>query len=635
LVIIFVSSGEWFGAVHLDEATAKIDPARETMKETDMNAKLTALALAGLMSAATYAAEPDTQVVEYYHGALKHYIITGSAVETRLVDSGIAGPWVRTGRVFGAWSKRETAPADAVAVHRFYSYGANSHGLTANEDEVRLLKQLEADERAAIAGTGKTFLGWGYEREAFLALLPKNGVCPAGTEAITRHYNQGFVTGEGSNHRYVSDDSLRGSMDDRKWVAEGVGFCAPLSSSAADASSSSNTSSAITAGEYSGSVQFKLEVLGNPQVKFSVPLVLNLAADGSLSGTGGGCKFAGTSAAKSGGDSRLRGGSVTAVQCNDARFNGTYGRVEIEQFGAKAIDVRFKQGDNARELQIEGVLTGTASGVTPTPNPTPTSPDAIAGDFAGVASWLITQRASGQQEVVVFDVNRQLALKVSATGAVTGSGQGCSFTGAVSPGLNNRFTGTVTATGCTEARLNGGYQAAIHPEDGGAIEAELEREVEQGGTRTKASIKGDLSRSAGGTTTPPPPPPPSSSGVAIAGNFSGDATWLATRRPAGGRETTEVSKTQTLQLAVSSTGAVTGSGAGCTFSGSLALSNATLGIFAGTITASGCTDGIVRGSYSATATRENGNGLEIELERETETNGERVKVKIKGRLAKL
>jgi hypothetical protein len=617
------------------------------MKETDMNAKLIALALTGLMSAATYAAEPDTEVIEYYHPVLKHYFITASATDARVVDSGAAGKeWVRTGRSFSAWSKRDNAPEDTAMVHRFYSPGAISHFFSANEDEIRWLREMEANERASIAGTDKSFRGWGYEGEAFVAVIPRNGQCPSGTEVITRTYNRGGLSVEdgSSNHRYINGDSLIRSMEDRKWVIEGAVFCASTNASAsASASSASSASaasgSAVASGSYSGRIEFKIEVLGKPEFKVMLPVTLNLAANGAISGSGGGCQFAGSTAAPTATETRLRGGSVSATGCDDARFNGNYGRIEIEQFSAKAIDIRFKQGDNAREVQIEGVLTAASSVTTPTPNPTPTSSNSnlVTGDFAGIAGWLISERASGQQERIVFNVNQRLALKVTNAGAVSGNGLACTFSGTVVPGVNNRFTGSVLASGCGDARLNGNYQATIHPEDAGAIEAELEREVEQGGLRTKVSIKGNLAGSANGTgttTTPPPPPAPSASGIAIAGNFTGDATWLATRRPAGGRETTEVSRTQTLRVVISGTGDVTGSGAGCSFSGKLSSSNPTLGIFAGTVTATGCADSIIRGTYNATATREDGNGVELELERETEINGERVKVKIKGRLIK-
>jgi hypothetical protein len=600
-----------------------------------MKTKLIALAVTGLMSTGLFAAEPDTNVIEYYHPILKHYFITASATDARLMDTGYAGvDWVRTGRSFGAWSSRSTADADATMVHRFYSAGAVSHFFTGKDDEIQLLKSLEAKERAEIAGTNKPFMGWGYEGEAFLAVLPKNGVCPTGTETISRTYNYGYETGEGGNHRYVADDSLKRSMEDRKWVAEGVALCAPKSSSSSSGGGSNNSSSGVVApGSYSGTVLFKFEQVGELEVKVRAALTLTLAANGALSGTGGGCAFTGTAVSKSSGDKPLLGGAITASGCSDARFNGSYARVEIEQFSAKAIDVRFKKGDGAREAEIEGVLNLGSGSTTPNPTPTPVPPSAvgITGDFAGLSTWVITERPSGQAERVVLNVNQNLALQITAAGLVTGTGQGCKFSGTLTPGINNRFNGAVTAAGCTDARLSGSFQAEVHAEDGGAIEAEFEREIEAGGSRTKVTIKGNLSRSS--TVTPMPTPTPTPSGIAIAGSFSGSASFLATRRPSGGRETTEVNSSQTLNISISSTGDVTGSGGGCTFSGKLAANAALPGTFAGTITASGCTDAIVRGTYAASASREDA-GIELELERETETNGERVKVKIKGRLGK-
>lgn len=595
-----------------------------------MKSKLIALLATALLSTTSFAAGPDTQVIEYYHPLLKHYFITASAADARFVDAGNAGAgWARTGVSFSAWSSRDLAPANASMVYRYYSHGANSHVYVASDADVTLLNGLEAKERASIAGTSKSFLGWGLEGEAFLTVLPQAGQCPAGSQPITRIYNRNFAGNEGSNHRYVSDDSLTRSMEDRQWEAEGAVFCSPQSAG----STASGSSSAALAGSYSGNVQFKFEEFGKPEVKSRAALSLLFAADGSISGSGAGCKFAGSAAAKSATSNRLRGGSITATGCTDARFNGIYGRVEIEQFGAKAIDVRFKQGDNAREVEIEGVLNAEVASTPPPITPVPSNGGAAAGDFSGILSVMITQRLADKTETVILNVNQLVALKVGNTGAITGTVQGCTISGTIAPGVNGRFNGSVTVTGCAEVRLNGTYVVGVHLEDGGAIEVELEREVEQGGVRIKVTIEGNLARSAGSTTPPTPTPPgPPASGIAIAGSYAGNASFEATRRPNGGRETVEVSKTQALTLTVSSAGSVSGSGAGCTFSGNLASNQ--LGGFTGTITATGCTDAIIRGSYVATASREDGNAVEFELERETETNGERVKVKIKGRLNK-
>ncbi len=600
------------------------------MKRTS---RLIALAIAGVIAAvfstASIAAEPDTQAVEYYHPELKHYFITASAGEARFVDSGGAGAgWVRTGNSFGAWSSPGVAPADAALVYRFYSFGANSHVFISDEGERRFLMELEAKERAAIAGTGKSFQGWGLEGPVFLAMLPKSGQCPAATQAITRVYNDGYSTGEGSNHRYVSDDAIKGRMEDRAWKAEGIVLCAPLASTA----SVRVPPTAAPSGSFTGNATFKYEEVGKPEVKSRAALAIAIAADGAITGSGAGCGLSG-SVRVSNATGTLRSGTLTATGCSDTRFNGVYSRVEIEQFAARAIDVRFKQGDNAKEASIEGVLNSATATTTPTPTPVPANTATIAGNFTGIFSVLVTERLSGQAERAVLSVNQPASVNVTTAGAVSGNVQGCAVSGSVTPGVDNRFVGTISLVGCSDARLNGSYAAGVHLEDGGAIEVELEREVEAGGVRTKVNINGDLARIVTGITVNPNPTP-TSSGIAIAGSFSGSASFSATRRPAGGNEVTEVNKSQALSLTVSSIGTVSGSGGGCNFSGALALTNAALGIYSGTATASGCTDAIVNGNYTVTATRQTASSVEFELERESEINGERVKVKIKGTLNK-
>lgn len=603
-----------------------------------MKSKLIALAVTGLLSALTYASEPDTLVVEYYHPELKHYFITASATDARFVDAGSAGQgWVRTGRSFGAWSTREAASADASMVHRFYSAGANSHVYVASDSDIQLLKSLEVSERASIAGTDKRFLGWGYEGEAFLAVLPKTGRCPVGTDAITRIYNHGFTNGEGSNHRYISDASLKISMEDRKWQDEGVVFCAPVNTvGGASASVSTAPSNAQAAGSYRGTVLFKAEVAGKPEVNMHSELSLTLAADGAVSGSGGGCKITGTLAAKNNAAS-LRSGTLTATGCTDARFNAIYSRADIEQFSTKAIDIRFRLEDNALELQIEGVLANIDITPPPAPVPVPVPSDssALAGDFSGVLTVLIAQRPAGQAEKFVFNVNQLVTLKVSSTGSISGVVQGCTISGMITPGVNNQFVGSILVAGCSEPRLNGNYQVAVHLEGGGTIEVELEREVTLDGVPIKVSIEGELTRSA-----PPPAPPapvpsvPPVAGIAIAGNFAGNASFLATHRVSSGRDVTDVDKTAAISLTISSTGSVTGASAGCSFNGSLASNAAVPGTFAGNIVAAGCADAVINGKFAALAGREDADGLELELEREVESNGERINVKIKARLNK-
>jgi hypothetical protein len=179
------------------------------MKRTHLmvGATLSALSTMAMASA------PDTEAVEFYNALNKHYFITATASEARIIDSGGAGEgWMRTGRSFQAWLKKADAPATAQPVCRFYSSGANSHFYTASGAECEGLKAARS--------------GWQYEGIAFYIQAPVKGQCPADTVELLRIYNNGFSNGEGSNHRFVDDASLKELMVESHWIAEGTVFCA-------------------------------------------------------------------------------------------------------------------------------------------------------------------------------------------------------------------------------------------------------------------------------------------------------------------------------------------------------------------------------------------------------------------------
>jgi hypothetical protein len=71
----------------------------------------------------------------------------------------------------------------------------------------------------------------------------------------------------------------------------------------------------------------------------------------------------------------------------------------------------------------------------------------IAGDFTGIVSVLVTERPPGQPEQAVLGLNQTATPKISSSGAIRGSLQICAASGSVTPGVNNRFAGTVTLTG--------------------------------------------------------------------------------------------------------------------------------------------------------------------------------------------
>ena len=89
-----------------------------------------------------------------------------------------------------------------------------------------------------------------------------------------------------------------------------------------------------------------------------------------------------------------------------------------------------------------------------------------------------------------------------------------------------------------------------------------------------------------------------------------------------------------MSLAVASGGALTGTGFGCSFAGTLTLSDAATQRYTGTVTASGCANATHNGSYAASAHREDGGRLQVEMERESETSTVRTKVRIEGTAAR-
>ncbi len=171
-----------------------------------------ALTACGLLASPAMAA--TTPVIEFFNTTLNHYFITASAAEAAVIDQGGAGPgWVRTGKTFAAYPSAAEASAGAVPVCRFYGTpgkGPNSHFYTAHVSECEGVKQDP---------------GWTYEGLAFYIQVPSGGSCPAGTQAVSRNYNQRWQQND-SNHRYSTDQAIYNQMIAAGWSAEGIVFCA-------------------------------------------------------------------------------------------------------------------------------------------------------------------------------------------------------------------------------------------------------------------------------------------------------------------------------------------------------------------------------------------------------------------------
>ena len=283
---------------------------------------------------------------------------------------------------------------------------------------------------------------------------------------------------------------------------------------------------------------------------------------------------------------------------------------------------------------------GGSSTPAPTPGPAssstlpgnPVGSDGIAGNFSGpfTADIEIRDRTGGGDITTASSLSSAAQFSIAPGGALTGTGFGCSFSGTLtlSDVALQLHTGSVNATGCTDATLNGLYQAKAHPENAGALEFEMERETEVANMRTKVNI-----RSRVGTSTSSTLPGNSTGPAGIAGNFSGPFTaGIEIRdRTGGGDITTASSLSSAAQFSIAPGGALTGTGFGCSFSGTLTLSDAALQLHMGSVNATGCTDATLNGSYHAEAHPENAGALEFEMEHETEVANVRTKVNIRGR----
>lgn len=396
------------------------------------------------------AAAPDTEAVEFYNVDLNHYFITASAGDARYVDEGRAGAgWVRTGRSFQAWLKREDAPADARPVCRFYSAIANSHFYTATTSECDWLRSAD--------------YGWQYEGVGFYVQVPANGQCAEGTVAMHRLYNNGYTSGEGSNHRYVDDATLKQTMVDSGWKAEGTAFCAMAKRTGTNANMGGTAIDFQSlGGTWEGNALW--EVM-SATTRRKVPSRLRITATdaGAFEGSGRGCTFTGT-VTQGDGFRSLFTGFAAAAGCDDAAFNGDYD-VTFERFGRGVLKARLERDG---EVEIAAVLHIDRE----PPLGPPQRP--VEGTWTGTVRW---EAEGGATQV---HANRTLDLTVSSTGAITGSGFGCTFTGTVG--------GEILASGCENAIFNGTYTGKLKPEGPGRLEVELKSRS----GRTKLEISGVL-----------------------------------------------------------------------------------------------------------------------------------------------
>ena len=160
-------------------------------------------------SASVSAPSPVVQVaVEYYYAAWNFYFVTSFPAEIAALDGGaFGGVWQRTGQTFDVWASAAGNPL-AMPTCRFFSTAfapKSSHFYTPFAAECDLVK---------------TKPEWQFEAVAFyIALADANGMCPAGTVALYRAYDNGM--GGAPNHRYTTSLAVLQQMIAAGWVFEG------------------------------------------------------------------------------------------------------------------------------------------------------------------------------------------------------------------------------------------------------------------------------------------------------------------------------------------------------------------------------------------------------------------------------
>ena len=254
---------------------------------------------------------------------------------------------------------------------------------------------------------------------------------------------------------------------------------------------------------------------------------------------------------------------------------------------------------------------------------TTTSFDALAGTWTGNASWKAESASSESR------TTQALSLTIGADGSISGSGNGCTFTGQVNvgDGFRSFFQATASATGCSDAAFNGDYPKVRLERFGASM---LMARLQRGDEGNEVSIDARL---ANPDASPPPPAPASFGGVA--GDWTGTVAWVAEQHLATGNMVEPVAVNKTLSLSISSTGAVTGSGSGCTVSGNLQAFNGGSddGGFGGQLTFAGCDPALFDGTFTQVHVHRAGPArIEVNLERTTQDAQGSTRVEIEGTL---
>lgn len=257
------------------------------------------------------------------------------------------------------------------------------------------------------------------------------------------------------------------------------------------------------AGDWAGTVAWVAEqqlATGNmiEPAANNKPLSLSISTAGAVTGSGFGCTVTGNLQPFTGRDDHGGfGGEIDLAGCDQAAFDGSFTHVRIVRAGPSRLVVNLERetqdAQSKSSVEIEGTLQS-GNGTTNTPPPAPpANAPTLPGAWHGSATFLAAQRSHGSDQPVASSVET-LDLTIGADGAVSGSGMGCSFSGTLSLGAGGRTaSGTISASGCSNAVFNGAYANAQLELDDGRLQVELERETQASDSETKVQIRGRLS----------------------------------------------------------------------------------------------------------------------------------------------
>lgn len=160
----------------------------------------------------------EGEVVEYFTNAdfpgmaLGRYGYAANSEEQKVFDASAA--WIRTGQSFksgGYVSVCSVATAAALDTStRFYSANANECAVFAASPAFPVIGTPIRASRPIPTTTPGAAVN-----------------CPTATVPLYRLFNNGFGTGKGYGHRYLTSNAVRQEMIPVGWIDEGVAMCVP------------------------------------------------------------------------------------------------------------------------------------------------------------------------------------------------------------------------------------------------------------------------------------------------------------------------------------------------------------------------------------------------------------------------